>query len=149
MSASCFLPCLVLQAVCLRNWSVPWWLYQMEQSDSSAQEISPQPRTSAGLKWSSRPGRLLKSVCALVSDGSLEILVLLSAKESTQWQRANEESARGASSGRRQRCSFCPHPLFYPTVPEGATHTWGFFHIHDGNQNTSSAEAPYSDDSNV
>ena len=49
-SASCFLPCLVLQAVCLRNWSVPWWLYQMEQSDSSAQEISPQPRYLSRLK---------------------------------------------------------------------------------------------------
>lgn len=40
-------------------------------------------------------------------------------------------------------------PLFIRTVPEGATHTWGFFHIQDSSQNTSSAEAPYSADSNV
>lgn len=39
MSASCFLPCSVLEAVCLRNWSVPWWLYQMEQSDSSTDRL--------------------------------------------------------------------------------------------------------------
>lgn len=52
------------------------------------------------IKWSNLTA--VQTVCALVSDGSLEILVLLSAKGSPQWQRVNEESARGASSRRRQ-----------------------------------------------